>query len=59
MIDRKLSNIYYSSAGFWKGLAAVKKLAKAAKVSNEVALAWFEKQAIWQIYLPRSQKRPK
>ena len=51
-MDRKLSNIYYSCAGFWKGHAAIKKLARAAKVSEEVTGSWLKKQAIWQIYWP-------
>ena len=36
-MDSKLSKIYYSPRGYWKGLAAVKKLAAAARVSEEVA----------------------
>ena len=51
-MDRKLSLQYYSPNGYWKDLAAVKKLSKASKVSDEVALAWLKKQAMWQIYLP-------
>ena len=35
-MDSKLSRIYYSSKGYWKGLAPVKKLAAAAKVGEEV-----------------------
>ena len=31
--DRKLADIYYSPRGYWKGLAAIKKLATAAKVT--------------------------
>jgi len=44
---QKLSRIYYSPKGFWKGLAAVKKLAQEAKVSEDVAKLWLMKQAIW------------
>ena len=33
-MDAKLSKIYYSPKGYWKGLAAVKKLAAAAKVGR-------------------------
>ena len=36
-MDAKLSKIYYSPQGYWKGLAAVKKLAAAAKVGEELA----------------------
>ena len=57
----KMEKIYYSPKGFWKGKTAVSKLAKEAKVSNEKALEFLKKQAIWQIYLPAPKKikRPK
>ena len=57
----KLSKIYYSPKGYWKGLAAVKKLATAAKVTEDIARAWLAKQALWQVYLPppRYIPRPK
>ena len=48
---KKLSRIYYSPKGYWKGIAAIKKLANAAKVSENEARSWLKKQAIWQIYL--------
>ena len=51
-MDGKLSLKYYSPKGYWKGIAAKKKLAEAAKVSEDVAWAWLKKQVIWQIYLP-------
>ena len=51
--------IYYSPKGYWKGIAAISKLAAAAKVSEEVAQAWLKKQAIWQIYLPAPQHVPR
>ena len=51
-LSAKLSNIYYSPKGYWKGLAAIKNLSSAAKVSEDVARDWLKKQAIWQIYLP-------
>ena len=51
-IFNKLSKIYYSPQGYWKGFAAIKKLAQAAKVSEDVAQNWLMKQALWQIYLP-------
>ena len=50
--DKKLSAIYYSPRGYWKGLRAIKKLAYAAKVTEQQAKDWLKKQAIWQIYLP-------
>ena len=51
-MDNKLGSIYYSPKGYWKGIAAVQKLSKAAKVSDAVALEWLKRQAMWQIYLP-------
>ena len=50
--DKTLSAIYYSPRGYWKGLTAIKKLASAAKVTEQQAKDWLKKQAIWQIYLP-------
>ena len=57
----KLSKIYYSPRGYWKGLATVKQLASAAKTSQEVTKKWLAKQPLWQIYLPgpRYIPRPK
>ena len=48
----KLSKLYYSTNGYWKGYAAISKLADTAKVSEDEAKQWLEKQALWQIYLP-------
>ena len=31
-MDAKLTKIYYSPGGYWKGIAAIKKLSEAAKV---------------------------
>ena len=60
-MEAKLSKIYYSPRGYWKGLAAIKQLAAAAKISEDVAKQWLTKQALWQIYLPgpRYIPRPK
>ena len=60
-MEAKLSKIYYSPKGYWKGLAAIKQLAAAAKVSEDVAKRWLTKQALWQVYLPgpRYIPRPK
>ena len=55
----KLASIYYSPKGYWRGLAAVKKLAAAAKVSEADARSWLKKQAIWQIYLPAPRYIPR
>ena len=59
MSNSKLSNIYYSPRGYWKGLTAVKKLASAAKVPEDVTKEWLKKQAIWQIYLPAPRHIPR
>ena len=59
MENKKLANAYYSPRGYWKGLSAVKKLAKASRVSEETAKAWLKKQALWQIYLPPPRRIPR
>ena len=60
-VEAKVSKIYYSPRGYWKGLAAVKKLAAAARASEDVTKKWLAKQTLWQIYLPapRYISRPK
>ena len=55
-MDSRLAKIYYSPKGYWRGLAAIKNLASAAKVSESVAKEWLKKQAIWQIYLPAPRR---
>ena len=56
---KRLSKIYYSPRGYWKGFTAIKKLAQAAKVSEDVAPNWLGKQALWQIYLPAPRYIPR
>jgi len=60
-MEGKLEKIYYSLGGYWKGITAIKKLARAAKVPEETAKKWLVKQALWQIFLiaPRHIPRPK
>ena len=58
-MDSKLARIYYSSRGYWKGISAIKRLAKAAKVDEDVSKEWLKKQAIWQIYLPAPRHIPR
>ena len=58
-MEAKLSKIYYSSKGYWKGLAAVKKLSSTAKVLENVTKRWLAKQALWQIYLPAPRYIPR
>jgi len=42
-VQEKLSSIYYTSKGYWRGLAEIKKLATAAKVSEQVARDWLKR----------------
>ena len=60
-MDAKLAKIYYSPQGYWKGVSAIKKLADASKLPENVVKQWLYKQAIWQIFLPapRYVPRPK
>ena len=58
-MDSRLSRIYYSPGGYWKGIAAIKKLASAAGVPLDAAKNWLKKQAIWQIYLPAPRHIPR
>ena len=55
----KLSKLHYSTNGYWKGYAAISKLAHTAKVSEDEAKQWLEKQALWQIYLPAPKYIPR
>ena len=59
MADSKPSALYYSPRGYWKGLAAIEKLASAAKVTEQQAKDWLKRQAIWQIYLPAPRRVPR
>ena len=54
-----LSKIYYSTEGYWKGYSAIPKLAEKARVSENEAKQWLQKQAIWQIYLPAPKYIPR
>ena len=45
MSNLELSKIYYSTEGYWKGYAAITKLANEGNVSEEEAKGWLEKQA--------------
>ena len=58
-MDGKLTKVYYSPRGYWKGFAAIKKLSEAAKVSEDTAKKWLVKQALWQIYLPAPRRIPR
>ena len=53
VMDAKLAKIYHSPGGYWKGIAAIKKLAEAAKVPEETAKRWLIKHALWRNSSPR------
>ena len=53
-MDRRLSEIYYSTGGYWKGYAAIGKLGARAGVAEDDAKTWLEKQALWRIYITES-----
>ena len=55
----KLSKIYYSPKGYWKGISAIDKLTKEAGVSKKEASAFLKKQTVWQIYLPSPKYIPR
>ena len=59
MSDAKLAKIFYGPGGYWKGLAAIKKISATAKVSEDTAKKWLIKQALWQIYLPGPRRVPR
>ena len=54
-----MDKVYYSAKGYWKGYAAIQKLAQEAKVSEEDAKKWLEKQALWQVYLAPPEYIPR
>ena len=57
-MERKLLRTEFSPKGFWKGLPAVKRLAKEAGVPEDDTKLWLMKQATWQIYLPALKHIP-
>ena len=58
-MDTKLAKVYYNPRGYWKGIAAIKELSEAAKVSEDTAKKWLVKQVLWQIYLPAPRRIPR
>jgi len=58
-MEKRLTRQYYSPNGYWKGFGAIRKLAQAAKVSENVAKRWLFKQALWEIYLPAPKRIPR
>ena len=59
MDNKKLINHYYSPQGYYKGYEAINKLAAATNIDKNVIKKWLQKQAIWQIYLPKPQYIPR
>jgi len=57
--ELKLASVYYGPKGYWKGIAAILKLAAAAKVTEQEARGWLKRQALWQIYLPAPRQIPR
>ena len=57
--ERRLNQLYYSPRGYWKGIAAIKKLASAVRVSEAVSRAWLKKQALRPLYLPAPRRIPR
>ena len=57
-MKRKLLRTEFSPKGFWKGLPAVKRLAKEAGVPEDDTKLWLMKQATWQISLPALKHIP-
>ena len=48
----KLSKIYYSPKGYWKGVSAIDNWRKKLECRKKKAKEWLKKQTVWQIYLP-------
>ena len=59
MAETKMSKVYYSPRGYWKGVSAIDKLAKEAGVTKEKARNFLKKQTQWQIYLPPPKYIPR
>ena len=59
MNDKKLRNVYYSPQGYWKGYSAIDRLTEATGVDKNIVKKWLERQALWQIYLPKPQYVPR
>ena len=55
MDERKLSNHYYSSQGYWKGYDAINKLADVTNIDKDIVRMWLERQ----IYLSKPKYIPR
>ena len=59
MDERKLSNHYYSTQGYWKGYDAINKLSEVTNIDKDIVKNWLGKQALWQIYLSAPKYIPR
>ena len=57
-MEKKLSKIFYSTDGYWKGMAAIKKLMDASGLDEKIVEPWIRKQILWQLYLPKPKYIP-
>jgi len=48
-MDTKLTKVFYSPNGYWKGISAIKKLAEASKVPEETVKQWLIKQTLAEL----------
>ena len=55
MTDEKLRKIYYNPEHLWTSRKAIKLLQKESKESKKSVEEWLNKQALWQVHLPRSK----
>ena len=55
-MDSKLAKIHYSPQGHWKRVSAIKKLADAAKVPEDVVKQWLFKQYAVEMLLPEGKR---
>ena len=50
-MDSKLTKVYYSPQGYWKGLSGIKKVAEAANVSEDTSSGLSNKRSGRSIFL--------
>ena len=56
---RSYDNFTTALGATGRGLQPLKKLAAAARISEDAAKEWLKRQAIWQIYLPPPRRIPR
>ena len=52
-MDFKLAKVYYSTKGYWKGIAAVKELAEAAKILEKMPSSGLSNKLFGKCISPR------